>query len=170
MCPLFWFVLPYLMIGQYRQYVTIAFYDQQKKPVSDLYVYFQEIETGRTLSYWLTKKNHLHCCLRCGYHYRILAQKEGYCTINLLHDTKGKACHCCYKLCLIPCHINGTIYGTIYYKKANENIPLKGATVVLYQYKNTKQLAPIRFTKTNKLGLYQFLFVPQGSYVIKAIR
>ena len=48
--------------------------------------------------------------------------------------------------------------------------PINEATVVLYYLTEDGDLIPIKHTKTLKSGVYSFINVPNGNYIIKAIK
>ncbi|SHG99935.1 carboxypeptidase-like regulatory domain-containing protein [Tepidibacter thalassicus] len=45
---------------------------------------------------------------------------------------------------------------------------IKNAVVVLYRVKENKKLEPVKYTLCNKNGIYKFLNIPYGNYIIKA--
>ncbi|MGL5244020.1 MAG: carboxypeptidase regulatory-like domain-containing protein, partial [Sarcina sp.] len=60
---------------------------------------------------------------------------------------------------------NGIISGII---TDSTNKPVSGADVILYHINNTNNLTPVAFTTTNTMGIYTFINVPEGDYLVKS--
>ena len=59
----------------------------------------------------------------------------------------------------------GTVSGII---TDNNNQPISAADVILYQVNTDQSLTAISFTQTNTSGVYLFINVPQGNYIVKS--
>lgn len=59
----------------------------------------------------------------------------------------------------------GTVSGMI---SDNDNQPINNADVILYKVNTDKSLTAVAFSKTNTNGVYLFINVPQGNYIVKA--
>ncbi|MGL5245303.1 MAG: carboxypeptidase regulatory-like domain-containing protein, partial [Sarcina sp.] len=60
---------------------------------------------------------------------------------------------------------NGIVSGII--TDANKN-PVANADVILYSVENNNSLVPVSFTQTNLVGIYTFINVPSGTYLVKS--
>lgn len=71
-----------------------------------------------------------------------------------------------FTICICKIKVN-RVYGIItdYLNKSIEN-----AVVILYKVIEEDRYCPMRFTKTDFLGEYNFVDVPRGTYIIKAIK
>ncbi len=61
----------------------------------------------------------------------------------------------------------GAIIGVI---NNNEDEPLSNADVILYRVGIDKSLIPVSYTRTNHEGIYLFVNVPQGEYLVNSNR
>lgn len=61
----------------------------------------------------------------------------------------------------------GIILGII---SDNDEMPLANADVILYRVGNDKALVPVAYTRTNHEGIYLFVNVPQGEYLVNSNR
>ncbi|MPQ43200.1 carboxypeptidase regulatory-like domain-containing protein [Clostridium tarantellae] len=69
------------------------------------------------------------------------------------------------KLSVNPDTKNGVISGKIL--DANK-LGIPNADVILYKVESNNELTPVAFTKTNSIGLYTFINVLEGTYLIKS--
>mgnify|MGYP000947236517 CR=1 FL=1 len=51
-----------------------------------------------------------------------------------------------------------------------DEMPLANADVILYRVSDDKSLVPVAYTKTNHEGIYLFVNVPQGEYLVNSNR
>lgn len=61
----------------------------------------------------------------------------------------------------------GIILGVI---SDNDEMPLANADVILYRVGTDKALVPVAYTRTNHEGIYLFVNVPQGEYLVNSNR
>lgn len=61
----------------------------------------------------------------------------------------------------------GIILGII---SDNDEMPLANADVILYRVGTDKALVPVAYTRTNHEGIYLFVNVPQGEYMVNSNR
>ncbi|MPQ43127.1 putative mucin/carbohydrate-binding domain-containing protein [Clostridium tarantellae] len=64
-----------------------------------------------------------------------------------------------------PQAADGIVSGVI---TDSTNSPVVGADVILYNVDNNNILTPVAFTRTNSAGIYTFINVPAGNYLVKS--
>ncbi|MPQ45157.1 carboxypeptidase regulatory-like domain-containing protein, partial [Clostridium tarantellae] len=77
----------------------------------------------------------------------------------------GKISNLTKKMIIDPIASQGIISGII---TDESNNPIANADVVLYNASNLNDIKPIAFTITNSLGIYTFINVPKGDYIVKS--
>ncbi|MPQ44956.1 carboxypeptidase regulatory-like domain-containing protein [Clostridium tarantellae] len=98
--------------------------------------------------------------------YFITISKLGYVSTQIQTTvTKGNISHLNLKLNNDPNASKGVISGVI----TNEsNKTISNADVILYEVDENKKLIPLAYTKTNFSGLYTFINIKKGNYIIKS--
>lgn len=64
-------------------------------------------------------------------------------------------------------YYGGIVYGNI---KEENNKNSRGAMVILYKVNEDSTITPIKYTLTDKCGIYVFYNIPAGNYIIKATK
>ncbi|MEW8955797.1 hypothetical protein [Clostridium sp.] len=96
--------------------------------------------------------------------YEVTVCKKGYKEKRLLvRAYKNITCN----VCLSYYYNNNRLYGYITDSKSK---PIDNAIVVLYEVVCEKVYIPKRFTYTDFTGEYNFFNIPNGKYIIKAIK
>lgn len=95
--------------------------------------------------------------------YKISIYKLGFIektfTLNVSQDLNCNICLCHRK--------RSRIYG---YITDNSKNPVERATVVLYKVLKNNVYFPVKFTYSDYTGEYNFVDIPKGDYIVKAIK
>lgn len=99
--------------------------------------------------------------------YNIIISSLGYVGTNssIIISQAGQIAPALVTLTQNPNASRGTVSGII---TDNNNQPITAADVVLYQVNTDQSLTATAFVKTNTSGVYLFINVPQGKYLVKS--
>ncbi|MPQ44086.1 carboxypeptidase regulatory-like domain-containing protein [Clostridium tarantellae] len=98
--------------------------------------------------------------------YEIIISALGYNSFKLYSVVEhGKISNISKNLSKSSITSTGIISGII---SNDSNMPIAEADVILYEVTDNKNLTPIAYTTTNRSGVYTFINVPIGSYLIKS--
>lgn len=95
--------------------------------------------------------------------YKVVIYKQGYKKKTFfVNPYKNINCNICLCYC-----IQNRLYGFI---TNQNNEVINKAIVVLYKVIKKKLYLPVRFTYTDFTGEYNFINIPKGMYIVKAIK
>ncbi|MPQ44297.1 alpha-L-fucosidase [Clostridium tarantellae] len=98
--------------------------------------------------------------------YNITINALGYLHSELNATTKSGIITTLSKVLYVnPEAPNGVVSGII---TDTLNAPVSNADVILYSIDSNNELTPLAFTKTNLSGIYSFINVPEGEYLVKS--
>ncbi|MPQ43862.1 carboxypeptidase regulatory-like domain-containing protein [Clostridium tarantellae] len=98
--------------------------------------------------------------------YNITISALGYISTQISTNVEsGRITSVTTNLSKDPNSSNGIISGVI---TNNSNTPIPNADVILYNVDSNKALIPVAFTTTNSSGIYTFINVPIGTYLVKS--
>lgn len=165
------FFLLFILSRQRRCHTSFYFkiYSTESMPLSHAAVRLENKDTSRSYSAFSNSHGsvrfpRVRCC-----NYIVTIKKNGF----LPQSFKLKICRCCCKYITLSrqtTHPVSHLYGVI---SDNQQNKITNAYVILYQiYQNLgrSKLIPIRFTRTDRFGEYDFVNLSKGCYLVKAIK
>lgn len=164
-CPDLLILFLALKLKKKNQYNLVFNIKDNNKPIRNGYVCIRSMKTKRFLIVKTDSYGRAVVKNICSGFYIVKACADGYKDKFLkIQVCENRSYNLC--LCKSKCDKN-RIYG--YIKDEKDKI-IERALVVLYEVLGENKYNPVRFTYTDFTGEYNFIDVPEGKYLIKAIK
>lgn len=157
------FLLLFLIGSNPKANLRLCVRDENNKTVTGAHIYIEDCHTKHcynldTHSDGLIKLNNITKSK-----YKISIYKPGFIektfTLNVSQDLNCNVCLCHRK--------RSRIYG---YITDTSQCPIERATVILYKVLKNNIYLPIQSTYSDYTGEYNFVDIPKGNYIVKAIK